>query len=119
MQAEAVPTRLSQEIPAHLNAVAHHVQQHPASGLLTSPEPRPMRTAVLLRGAGQIGSTSRHRGAAPEDLATAADRGGKNLVLQVAVEKTGLRDQTQQLPSLGQTAPEGLLARDPDQVTSA
>src|SRR6266446_128034 len=71
---------------------------------------RSPRAAMLLGGAGEIGTATVRHGPAPDDLLAPLHGGSEDLVFQIAVVETGVLSQAQHLARLGQRAGERLLA---------
>ena len=76
---------LREKMPDDERRVTHHVVEHAAALQLAAPEPRHVRTAVLLRGAREIRPARRRRAARPEQLAPRFDLRREDLILEIAV----------------------------------
>ena len=74
-------------MPNDERRVAHHVVEHAAALQLAAPEPRHVRTAVLLGRAREIRTAGRRRAARPEQRRARLDLRREDLVLEIAVRE--------------------------------
>ena len=102
--------RLRQQVPHHEHRVAHHVIEHTSTLERALPEPRRVRAAVLLCGAGKVRTPCRRSAARPEQRAASLHLRREHLVFQVAVHEPHTLHQPQHLLRLGHIAREGFLA---------
>src|SRR5258708_14440161 len=91
--------------------VAHHVVEHAAALQLALPEPRRVRSAVLLGGAREVGAAGELRAARPQQIATGLDLGRKNLVLEIPVREADFGDELEDSLCLAHIARDRLLTR--------
>ena len=111
--------RLGEQMLHHERRVAHHVVEHAAALQVALPEPRHVRPAVLLGGAGEVGAPGDLGAARPEQGAARGDVRCEQLVLEIARRDAGLLHHLDDFLGLGDVAPQRLLARDAEQLGAA
>src|SRR5215472_10567798 len=100
-------------MPDDERRVAHHVVEYASSLKRAAPEPRHVRSAVLLRRAREI-RTSRRRGTArPEQRVPSLHLRREDLVLEVAGGELGALGERFDLLRFGHVARERFLAGEP------
>src|SRR5512133_784304 len=99
--------------------MTHHVIQYASALKLTLPEPRHVRTAVLLCGAREIRPPCERRTACPDELLPTSDVGSEKLVLEIARVESHARCESSNLLRFGNIAGERLLACEALQVRAA
>src|SRR3954466_15547377 len=106
-------------MPHDERRMAHHVVEHAATLQLALPEPRHVRSAVLLGRAGQIWASRRRGAARPEQHATALHVWREDLVLEIAGREPDALHQLVDLLRFGDVAREWLLAGDAPEIALA
>src|SRR5262250_3058605 len=99
-------------MPDDEGRVAHHVVEDAAALEVPAPEPGPVRSAVLLGRAREIGPAGRGRPAGPQEVFPRLDLRSEDLVLEVAMREVDAPNELEHLFRFGDIAGERLLAGD-------
>src|SRR5690348_3086051 len=98
--------------------VAHHVVENAAALKIAAPEPRHVRTAVLLSRASEVGPASRRGAARPEQRAASFDLRREDLVLEITLLDPNTLDELGHSLRLGDVSRERFFARDARERTT-
>src|SRR5438309_7532439 len=99
-------------MPHDEHRMTHHVVEHTAALQLAAPEPRHVRTTVLLGRAREVGTSGCRRAARPDECVASLDLRREHLVLEIAVRQSYALHELDDALRLVYVARERLFTRD-------